>query len=168
MSTVFKTHSGIMFNLQDFNIKDINIIDISHSLSNTCRYNGHCHRFYSVAEHCILGSYLIEPELALFFLLHDASEAYMGDVITPLKKMFPLYQEKEDELLGLIFQKFIPVPYTDEIGKKIKEVDKEMLDLELKFLFENINNITFGLTPKSDIRDLFLKRYLFLMEKLYK
>jgi hypothetical protein len=61
------------------------------------RFNGHCKRFYSVAEHSVHVSSEIEPDLAMVGLLHDAAEAYLGDVPTPLKRQ--LRQFKEYELL---------------------------------------------------------------------
>ncbi len=59
---------------------------IARALSNICRYNGHTSRYYSVAEHSVHISNMVEPELALAALLHDASEAYVGDMPTGLKR----------------------------------------------------------------------------------
>jgi hypothetical protein len=69
---------------------EVRIVDIAHSLSMLCRFNGHCRRFYSVAEH----SYWVADRLlhefgsdvALVGLLHDAAEAYLGDIVRPLKR----------------------------------------------------------------------------------
>jgi uncharacterized protein len=63
----------------------INIRDIARSLTYLCRYNGHCTRFYSVAEHCIHMAMFAPPELKLLALLHDAHEAYCGDMTSPMK-----------------------------------------------------------------------------------
>lgn len=59
---------------------------IARSLANTCRYNGQCSRYYSVAEHSWHISHLVPPELALAALLHDASEVYVGDMPPMLKR----------------------------------------------------------------------------------
>jgi uncharacterized protein len=71
-----------------------------------CRYGGHVSRFYSVAEHCFLMSYAVAPENALWALLHDATEAYMGDVIRPLKSTLPTYRAAEDHLMTVICDRF--------------------------------------------------------------
>lgn len=59
---------------------------IARSLANTCRYNGQCLKYYSVAEHSVLVSQLVPEELALAALLHDASEVYVGDMPPMLKR----------------------------------------------------------------------------------
>lgn len=77
--------SGEYFYLLDPRPEDIDIETIAHALANLCRYTGHCREFYSVAQHCVLVSYLVSPENALWGLLHDATEAYFGDISRPLK-----------------------------------------------------------------------------------
>lgn len=64
---------------------DVAIEDIARALSMQCRYNGHVGRFYSVAEHCMLVAEIVDDEHKLSALLHDAAEAYLGDLIRPLK-----------------------------------------------------------------------------------
>ncbi len=59
---------------------------IARSLANTCRYNGQCSRYYSVAEHSVHISHMVPKELALAALLHDASEVYVGDMPPMLKR----------------------------------------------------------------------------------
>jgi hypothetical protein len=89
------THSGRQFWPQDPRIGDIDIDDIAHALAHQCRFAGHTHRFYSVAHHSVLVSRLCPPELQLVGLLHDATEAYLQDIIKPLKLALPGYAELE-------------------------------------------------------------------------
>ena len=65
---------------------DIDILDILYALSNMTRYNGHC-RFYSVLEHSILISYLVKPEHAKHGFAHDFTEAYLSDIVRPVKRI---------------------------------------------------------------------------------
>lgn len=86
-----ETASGREVNLLDPQPSSIYLGDIAHALSNQCRFNGHVRRFYSVAEHSVLVSRLIEHhfphdvQLQLAGLMHDAAEAYIGDMISPVK-----------------------------------------------------------------------------------
>lgn len=79
----------------------VDIRDIAHSLSRQCRYNGHTAGFISVAAHSIeVMKLTIErsPSLALEALLHDAAEAYLGDLVRPLKRhpdFQPVYMAAE-------------------------------------------------------------------------
>jgi hypothetical protein len=84
----------------------INIYDIAHALSYICRFNGHISFFYSVAEHSCRVSDICKPQYALYGLLHDATEAYLGDVIRPLKPYFTNYNEIEDRLAKTIARKY--------------------------------------------------------------
>ncbi len=102
------------------------IEDIAHGLANICRYSGQCSRFYSVAEHSLLVS-----EVAIGFefeaLLHDAAEAFMGDITRPLKQMLPEYKRIEREVETAIFTRFgIPSPLPIEV----KSADLRVLAAE--------------------------------------
>ncbi len=93
---------------------DIRIEDIAHGLSNECRFNGQCRFFYSVAEHSVRVSELLESEEcseqeSLWGLLHDASEAFLKDLPRPLKcdpELGPLYDKCERRLMRAICLKF--------------------------------------------------------------
>lgn len=101
-----QTFTGRAFYPLDPRAEDIDPRDIAHALSMICRYGGHVRRFYSVAEHCVLMSYAVAPEHALWALLHDATEAYVGDMIRPLKRSMPAYCEAEDRLMAVICERF--------------------------------------------------------------
>ncbi|NHR08383.1 phosphohydrolase [Chromobacterium haemolyticum] len=79
------THSGTAFDPINPNPAAININDIAHALSHICRFNGHTREFYSVAQHSCIVSNIVPTELALAALLHDASEAFICDVASPVK-----------------------------------------------------------------------------------
>lgn len=70
---------------------DFPIEEIARPLSAQCRFNGHCKEHYSVAEHCILAAAIPSEGLTarerLSILLHDAEEAYCGDMARPLKHL---------------------------------------------------------------------------------
>lgn len=94
-SPVIQTFTGKNINLlfPDYNLIDIE--DIAEGLSKLCRFSGQCKRFYSVATHSIMVSKTVPNHLRLAALLHDATEAYLGDVIKPLKNLLPDYQKIE-------------------------------------------------------------------------
>jgi uncharacterized protein len=112
---------------------DIDPADIAHALSMLCRYGGHVERFYSVAEHCVLMSYAVPPGYALWALLHDATEAYMGDMIRPLKRSMPEYQAAEARLSAVICDRF-NLPH--ECPTWVKEADNRILRDERAALME--------------------------------
>lgn len=80
-----QTYTGRKFWPLDPRPEEIAIEDVAHGLSNVCRYGGHVRRFYCVAEHCLLMSLICPPEIAREALLHDLAEAYIGDMVRPLK-----------------------------------------------------------------------------------
>lgn len=101
-----QTFTGRRFYPLDPQADEIDPVDIAHALSLICRYGGHVKRFYSVAEHCVLLSLAVAPEHALWALLHDAAEAYVGDMIRPLKQQMPSYPPIEDEVLRVLAVRF--------------------------------------------------------------
>lgn len=103
MISVYRGHYFDLLNPQGF---DYDIEEIAHALSNLCRYTGHSTKFYSVAEHSVLVSRILPDRLALAGLLHDASEAYCGDVSKPLKELLPAYKEIEQGVAKAIFHHF--------------------------------------------------------------
>lgn len=98
---------------------EIHIVDIAHSLSMQCRFNGHTSEFYSVAEHCCHVHDLLPAPLKRAGLLHDASEAYLCDLPRPLKKspgFGTLYQAVERELEATIAARFgFDFPYASAV-----------------------------------------------------
>lgn len=83
--TWIQTYTGKRFSLLEPKAADVDIKDIAHALAHLCRFTGHSKWFYSVAQHSVLASLEVRPEFARAALLHDAAEAYIGDVSAPLK-----------------------------------------------------------------------------------
>ena len=139
------------FDFTNFNKYQINIYDIAHALSHICRFNGHCDRFYSVAEHSVRASYIEsdhEVDARAHILLHDATEAYLGDVVTPLKCLFPEYIKLENKLAKIIFDKYCLESYNSSIENSIHFADKSILQTEFKELFNN-DDSQFGWSPEQ-------------------
>ena len=88
---------------------EVFIEDIAHSLSMQCRYAGHCLRYYTVAEHSVLMARHLRSEgvdIALWALLHDASEAYLVDVPRPVKPYLNGYKAAENQVMAAVCQRF--------------------------------------------------------------
>lgn len=109
------TYTGRLFFYNKIDSESLELRSIAHALGNTCRFTGHCRRFYSVAEHSLLvAQYLrdtIGPNVSLSLirsaLMHDASEAFVGDVNSPLKAMIaPLFKPIEKAILDAIDEKW--------------------------------------------------------------
>ncbi|MBF0305168.1 MAG: hypothetical protein HQL41_05920 [Alphaproteobacteria bacterium] len=79
------TEKGGPFNLAHPKAGDVDIEEIAASLAKLCRFNGHSRYFYSVAQHSVLVSDMLPPELRAYGLFHDAHKAYLGDLTTPIK-----------------------------------------------------------------------------------
>lgn len=110
---------------------NIDIRDIAHSLSLQCRFNGHCQSFYSVADHSVRVAAVLPPPLQLAGLLHDAAEAYVGDLPRPVKQQLPTFADAEDSLLKAIFTHFgLPWPVPVEVW----HADDKLLATELRDL----------------------------------
>ena len=88
----------------------IRLEDIAWALAYICRFNGHVRFHYSVAQHSLLVAQLVQrrhgPRLALTALMHDAAEAYLGDMISPLKLILPDFKKLEEVLAKAIAAKF--------------------------------------------------------------
>ena len=99
-----------------------------------CRFTGAVARFYSVAEHCLAVSRLVAPELALTGLLHDASEAYICDVSSPVKYSdeFSPYRAIEARIQRAVYQRF---GLAEETPAPVVAIDKAICALEASLLY---------------------------------
>ena len=124
------TASGLYFDILEPTPDMVCIEDIAHSSSQCNRFTGHCRFPYPVSQHSRLGSYLVPMKYAMRFLLHDASETYIGDVNRPLKhftKAGEEYRKVEAPLQSMIYNKFGLAAEDPEI---IHEIDNQMLYAE--------------------------------------
>ncbi|MBR1170516.1 phosphohydrolase [Bradyrhizobium liaoningense] len=112
---------------------EVFIDDIAHALSMLCRFGGHCLRFYSVAEHCVLMSRAAPPPFKMWALLHDATEAYLVDVPRPLKPFLLGYGDAEDKIMRAISFRFNLHLGMPEI---VKQLDRAIL------MDERLQNMT--------------------------
>jgi 5'-deoxynucleotidase YfbR-like HD superfamily hydrolase len=127
---IIRTISGKYIDLKDPQPEDIEITDIAHGLCRQHRWGGHTLYPLSVAEHSIQASKQARPPHKLAALLHDASEAYMGDLPGPIKALLPEYQAMEDRLQAAIAKKYgVAWPWHDEV----KRVDKQLLEWEWEY-----------------------------------
>jgi hypothetical protein len=122
-----QTFSGRYISFVDFSQNEYDVVDIAHSLSNLCRFNGHCTQFYSVAQHCVLASYVVPEEYAFEALMHDRTEAYLGDMASPLKNLMPEFKALERSMEA-DSAKFFNLPY--DISPIVKDADYRMLITE--------------------------------------
>jgi hypothetical protein len=112
-----QTISGGQFWPLDPRPEEIHLEDIAHSLSMICRFNGHCNRFYSVAEHCVLVSSIVPNEYKAWALLHDASEAYIADIVRPAKRFIEGYKDIEKNIMRSVCVRFGLDPVEPECVK---------------------------------------------------
>jgi hypothetical protein len=125
-------HSGGTFRPFAPRVADIHITDIAHALANKCRWSGHTREFYSVAQHAVLVSrYTVAPAHRLWGLLHDAGEAYLPDVPSPIKAHLPLLVDAEELILAAVAVRFeLPA----EIPDMVHHADKLLLTTEARDL----------------------------------
>jgi 5'-deoxynucleotidase YfbR-like HD superfamily hydrolase len=106
LNIYISTFLGNRFYPQNPRVEDIDIEDIAHGLAYTCRFNGQTTAFYSVAQHSLMVADLVPNELKLDALMHDAAEAYLGDVVKPLKALLPEYRAIEEHVNNIIAKAF--------------------------------------------------------------
>ncbi len=137
-----QTVSGRRVNPFDPDPSQIDVGDIARALANVCRFGGHSRVFYSVAQHSVIVSELVEQrggdaEDVFAALMHDASEAYLGDMPHPIKHRSALgaaFKAAEEHLELVLRERFrikADVP-------EIKRADRALLATERRvFSAEN-------------------------------
>jgi len=170
--TKLVTHSGRIMDLSMPLLSAICIEDIAHHLARIGRFNGATDRFYSVAEHSVYCSRIVTGGRARQFqaLMHDATEAYVGDCVSPLKHMLPEFKKIEEDIwisialkFGMRFQLYGAVHLADQIAYVTERTqlitsrpmseDPDISD------FEGIEPHALPLPIGQDPEELFLRRF---------
>jgi 5'-deoxynucleotidase YfbR-like HD superfamily hydrolase len=164
-ATTMQTYTGRLIDLAHFSEEDVRLPDISHALSLINRFTGHSKCPYSVAQHSVMVSRITQPENALWGLLHDASEAYLGDVATPLKNLLPGYRELEERVqrtIARVFRLSWPMP------PDVKQADLRALMAEKRDLISCSHDWGIDVEPEcgpvnpycwTQAKELFESRY---------
>ena len=128
VDTWFPSRSGLTLDIVTPTLDMIRWRDIAESLAKTCRFGGHCRGFYSVAHHSLFVAQLMPREWGAYGLLHDAHEAFTGDLISPLKALLgdPI-REVEARFDRLIYEAAGMAPPSTDIRACIKAADRVAL-----------------------------------------
>jgi hypothetical protein len=132
LSDGIRLYQGVMFDYDNPDAADVPIEVIAHHLSLVCRFAGGVKHFYSVAQHCVLASYIAPPGFEYAALLHDTAESVTNDIPRPFKvEKIPGFKEIEARIEGSMARKF-GTPYP--LPREIRWVDDVMLKLEKQVL----------------------------------
>lgn len=167
---VMNTWSGRQFDPLHMQPTDVSLKDIAHALSLLCRGGGHLDRFYSVGQHCINCAREAHARgwsnrLVLACLLHDASEAYISDIIRPVKIHLDNYREIEDRIMSVILIAFGLHDLTPAENTAWKQIDDDMLRGELREMIVSTHDLPpiplaavpdFTEHPHQEIEEAFL------------
>jgi 5'-deoxynucleotidase YfbR-like HD superfamily hydrolase len=182
-----QTFSGRGFYPLEPDAKDVELVDVAHGLAMTCRYGGQCRMFYSVAEHCVLVSEIVEMHarnagksehevrrLAQLALMHDSAEAYIGDMIRPLKHQPEMSEFRcaEARIEAEIADAFC-LHWTPDAHDIVKRIDDRILVDEVTYLMARPEmylttpllrdlsplGVHFRCMPPAEAEGAFLARY---------
>lgn len=164
-----RTRSGKYVNVFDPVPEMFEIEDIAHALSNIPRWAGHCKSFYSVAEHSVLcarnPSIKDDPKLKYQALMHDASEAFLLDMPSPIKKQLGRYKTIEFQLMHVLAKRF---DFQFPLSEEVKAIDQMILIDEWDQLMTDNTKDTllFNCYPPDMAKQIFLNEYTRLRKEL--
>jgi hypothetical protein len=150
------TNSGLPFYPLHPRRQDVRVADIAHALSHLCRFTGHTEVFYSVAQHSVFVSRLVPEKFALWGLLHDASEAYIGDVSSPLKSLLQDYRYIEHGVEQCVWGAF---GLTGKLPPEVKAADVQAYEFERTAYFDRCLFGRARAWPPREAREEFMNRY---------
>jgi len=186
------TYTGLDFDPATYTKDMFDEEDIAHALSLNNRYNGHTAYAYSVGQHSnniakVLYDYNCNDETVMYGLMHDASEAYLSDVPTPMKIKLPIYTEWEkkimDEILAGIGENISitrPNAWLKEIDFDfVHKVDRSMVPYEMRALFPNrpkelsfddvllLPEMSLKYQTPQEVKNIFMDNYCGVRARLY-
>lgn len=152
MNPYIMTAPGRKFYLLDMSENVFDIEEIADALSKLCRFTGHTDRFYSVAEHSVRVAAFLPVEYQLEGLLHDAPEAYLGDVASPLRAVLPgynaIYSRVETWMASCVEGLRADRRIAADFGRPIiKAADRALLEREAHGLFISRHWADIGVKP---------------------
>lgn len=161
-----QSYSGKKIDLLNPKAGMIDIEDIAHALAHVCRFAGNSRLFYSVAEHSVrVGS--ISGQFALEGLLHDAAEAYLGDIPAPVKQFCKDYRVLEERLMEAVAERFglaYPIPRIVTVAdQQVLLTEKEALMAPEPAPWEiqvaTKANVQIACLKPKDAKELFLEYF---------
>lgn len=152
-----QTRHGAKFYPLQPQIDKIDIRDIAHALAIINRFAGHTRLPLPVADHCLRVASYLPDNLKLAGLLHDASEAYLIDLPTPIKHQMPFYMKVEKRLENMIFKKYLKRKLTKKDHILVKAADKKALIVEQASLMPYSEDTDAYLAPETFHEPLFWK-----------
>jgi len=143
MSKIY-VRSGTLVHLTSPDIDKIKIEDIAYALAGINRYTGHSR--FNVGQHSILVASMVPTPFKLEALMHDAQEAYLGDVSKPLKTLLPAYRKIESTWETAVRMKWgLPL----QKSKVVHAADMRALELEQYILFGRIAKVEGAKAPSA-------------------
>ena len=126
---VLMQYGNQLIDIREFRAEHVRPFEIASSLGNLCRWNGWTRGYYSVAEHSIRVAEHVPYEHRAWAILHDAAEAYLGDLSTPIKRVCPEFAELEAIIMRAVCDRFDLSP---DMPGPVYDADQRMLATEAR------------------------------------